>query len=264
MGDHLKGDRFMQVETTFGTFFVEKTGEGERTLVLLHGLGSSGITFSEIGPLLQDQDLLIPDLLGFGRSDRPWRFSYSLLDQAHSVLQLLDRLNRSAISIIGHSMGGNVAMAMALLAPDRVDNLIVAEPNLVPTRGKNRRSISARADGISESFYVDRFQEIFADFKPTSGTKIFSRLYWNTLQQASPVAMYRASEALLDLNEWDVWSLYKTRVTGSLVGERSLEGIHVQKSLTGSAPLCLIADAGHDMFLENPTSCVAAVRALLA
>ncbi len=253
----------MLVETQYGTFFVHKTGTGKRTLVMLHGLGSAGTTFAKIWPDLQDYNLVVPDLLGFGRSTVSGTFSYSFLDQAQSVLQLLDHLNLDTLSLLGHSMGGCVAMAVAHMDMARVEKLIVAEPNLIPTRALATPSISARADKISEGDYVSRFPEIFSDFEPNKNGSISSRLYWDTLQQASPVAMYRVSQALLDLNEFDVWKAYNTCVNASFVGERSIEGIHVKLSLTGSVPIYQIAGAGHNMFVENPHSCIKAIRQVL-
>lgn len=254
----------MWVQTRYGTLYVEMTDSDEAPLLMLHGLGSAGTTFHEVVPLLgSSRRAIIPDLLGFGHSPHSSTFSYTLLDQARVLVDMMDRLNLERVSVIGHSMGGNVALALAQVAPQRVDQVIVAEANIVATRGRHRHSISARADQITESEYVHNFQQLFSDLRPSDDDTISARHYWYTLQHASPVAMYRASQALLDLKEFNVWAAYVGRVTGTLVGEYNLATLQVQKAIASLVPIRIISHAGHDMFIDNPSECQQAIEALL-
>jgi len=86
-------------------------------LVLLHGYPLDHHLWDEVTPLLQDTfDLIIPDLRGFGESttvDTP----YTMDDFASDIVGLLNQIDIHKAAIIGHSMGGYVALAFARLDP---------------------------------------------------------------------------------------------------------------------------------------------------
>ena len=92
-------------------------------LLLIHGLGSSGDDWAfQIGPLSQDFCLLVPDLRGCGASP-VGHGKVSIRGFAEDLWQLLDRLDVDAVAIAGFSMGGAVALEMALQQPLRVSQL---------------------------------------------------------------------------------------------------------------------------------------------
>src|SRR5262245_39461554 len=82
-------------------------------MVLLHGYPLDGSIWSELVPLLTDQfELIIPDLRGFSESttvDTP----YSIDTFASDIAGLLDHLRLEKTTIVGHSMGGYVALSFA-------------------------------------------------------------------------------------------------------------------------------------------------------
>ena len=95
-------------------------------LLLIHGLGASTFTFRRILPDLARRFRVVAlDLKGFGFSERP-DGDYTLSTQAALVLQVMDRLGIERTSVLGHSMGGAVAMRLALACPERVERLILA------------------------------------------------------------------------------------------------------------------------------------------
>lgn len=94
------------------------------TVVLIHGFG--GHTFSyryQIADLSRDHRVVALDLLGYGYSGRTTDADYSLTAQADRVLGLMDALGIERASLVGHSMGGAVAMRVAAGHPERVDRL---------------------------------------------------------------------------------------------------------------------------------------------
>lgn len=101
------------------------TGQGE-PLVLIHGLFGSYENLGVIARSLQDKFQIINlDLRNHGRSPHSDEMSYPLM--AADVLETLDAQGLNQVSVLGHSMGGKVAMQLALMAPERVKKLILAD-----------------------------------------------------------------------------------------------------------------------------------------
>jgi len=90
-------------------------GKGKPVL-LLHGFGASSYTWRHVEPALtaSSHRVLTLDLKGFGLSDKPFDDSYSMFDQAALVSQFIDQLGLKEVSVVGHSLGGGVALVLAL------------------------------------------------------------------------------------------------------------------------------------------------------
>lgn len=102
-----------------------EAGEGPH-LLLLHGLNGSTFSFRLLMPYLSPHfHTMALDLMGFGYSDRPVGGDYSLGAQARLVAGFLDALGIEKTSVLGHSLGGAVAMRLALAFPERVERLIL-------------------------------------------------------------------------------------------------------------------------------------------
>jgi pimeloyl-ACP methyl ester carboxylesterase len=100
-------------------------GQG-RPLVLIHGLGGSICNFRYNIPALSERLRVVAlDLKGFGYSERPTAGDYSLAAQARLVGELMDRLGIPRAAVLGHSMGGAIALRLAATAPEKVDRLIL-------------------------------------------------------------------------------------------------------------------------------------------
>lgn len=108
-------------------------GEGERLLVLVHGLLMNRRMFEPLARELAGQGnrVICVDLLGHGRSDRPEDLRlYSMPLFARQVAALLDHLGQSAAVVGGTSLGANVALELAVREPERVRALFVEMPVL--------------------------------------------------------------------------------------------------------------------------------------
>jgi len=118
-------------------------------LVLLHGLFGSAVNWTGIAHRLEaDYRLLIPDLRNHGRSPRSEEMDYPSM--AEDLLRLLDRQGLEQVGCIGHSLGGKVAMWLALSHGERVGRLVVAD--IAPVRYDHRfTSIFAALQGIDLS-----------------------------------------------------------------------------------------------------------------
>ncbi|GAB3763839.1 pimeloyl-ACP methyl ester carboxylesterase [Nocardioides ginsengisegetis] len=134
----------MLVSERIGQFFVESDygrdrleyteyGSGDAWVVLLHGQLMPRRMHQPLARALAAEGLHVVtlDLLGHGRSDRPADpLVYSMTDWAEQVVALLDHLGAPQAVVGGTSLGANVSLEVAVLAPDRVRGLIVEMPVL--------------------------------------------------------------------------------------------------------------------------------------
>jgi pimeloyl-ACP methyl ester carboxylesterase len=97
-------------------------GEGP-VVVLIHGITSASDTWRELLPFLVERHTVIaPDLLGHGESAKP-RGDYSLGAYASGIRDLLLALGHERATVVGHSLGGGVAMQFAYQFPQRCERL---------------------------------------------------------------------------------------------------------------------------------------------
>lgn len=97
------------------------------TVVLIHGITADSSTWSRVMPALARRFTVIaPDLAGHGGSDKP-RGDYSLGAHASGVRDLLVTLGHDRASIVGHSLGGGIAMQFSYQFPERCERLVLVD-----------------------------------------------------------------------------------------------------------------------------------------
>lgn len=129
-----------QFETEGRTLHYLDHGSGP-PLVLLHGMACCWQWWLECVPeLAAHHRVLAVDLPGFGQSD-PLPPPASMDTHAAMVHRLLDHLGLAATTVVGHSMGGLVAIAMATAQPDRVERLALVGSGGVPMSERHLRRV---------------------------------------------------------------------------------------------------------------------------
>jgi pimeloyl-ACP methyl ester carboxylesterase len=102
-------------------------GSGE-PVVLIHGFPTSGHLWAEVVPLVPaGHRVVVVDLLGFGRSDRPRARPVSVRAHADRTIQLFDALGIREACVVGHDVGGGVAQSIAVRYPGRVSRLCLVD-----------------------------------------------------------------------------------------------------------------------------------------
>lgn len=101
-------------------------------LLLLHGIPGSSASWIEVADRLRGEfELIIPDLLGFGGSDRPRDLaSLHAAAQAERLSQFLDELGIPSVAVAGHDFGGPVAILLHARRPERVSHRALFAANL--------------------------------------------------------------------------------------------------------------------------------------
>jgi pimeloyl-ACP methyl ester carboxylesterase len=96
-------------------------------VVLVHGLGGRSEDWIGLTPYLVKAGfrVYLPDLPGYGRSEQPADFSYSVPDEAEAVVGFLDALGLKQVDLGGWSMGGAIAQHLAARHPERVRRLML-------------------------------------------------------------------------------------------------------------------------------------------
>jgi pimeloyl-ACP methyl ester carboxylesterase len=127
------GGAFVNVGTANAPLrlWVEEEGHGT-PILLIHGAGGSTYSWREMVPMLARSHRVISvDLKGFGRSDKPYDDAYGLLDQARLLKILVNRKALHDLTLIGHSLGGGVALALTLdlnrTQPGTVSRLVLID-----------------------------------------------------------------------------------------------------------------------------------------
>jgi pimeloyl-ACP methyl ester carboxylesterase len=116
-----------KIRTFAGDIAYLRAGQGP-PLVLLHGIPSSSYLWRDvIEPLSATFEVLAPDLLGYGDSDKRLDVDLSIAAQARYVVALMETLGVHQAAVAGHDIGGGVAQLMAVDEPQRVARLILID-----------------------------------------------------------------------------------------------------------------------------------------
>ncbi|MFI5803192.1 alpha/beta fold hydrolase [Streptomyces sp. NPDC051561] len=170
--------------------WVELPGE-EPCRVYVHGLGGASGLFVEAAahPLLAGRRTLLVDLLGFGTSDRPLDFDYSLESHAEVLAALLEAAGVAGAEVIAHSMGGSVALVLAERYPQLVSRLVLVHANLdaiTPRRG-DPGSGGIAGYGSEAAFLATGWDSM----RESAG-----ETWWSTMKTGGPEALYRSAVGL--------------------------------------------------------------------
>lgn len=105
----------------------ESRGQGERAIVFVHGWGSDHSTWrAQMDRLATNRRLIAVDLIGHGQSDKP-RVDYTAGLLSRSVAAVMDHAHVKHAVLVGHSAGVPVIRELALVFPNRVEGLVVAD-----------------------------------------------------------------------------------------------------------------------------------------
>jgi pimeloyl-ACP methyl ester carboxylesterase len=102
-------------------------GAGE-PVIFLHGFPTSSHLWSDVVPLMpQGHRLVLLDLLGYGRSDRPLKHAVDVRAHAERVVALMNELRIERACVVGHGIGGGIAQSLAVRHPARVSRLCLVD-----------------------------------------------------------------------------------------------------------------------------------------
>ncbi|MEZ2221810.1 alpha/beta fold hydrolase [Rhizobium sp. RCC_161_2] len=230
-------------------------------LVFIHGLGgASSCDYPTVAadPALTGRRMLLVDLLGSGFSDRPTDFGYTIDLHARTIVQLVGHLGFQSIDLFGHSMGGAVAIAAARLLGNRVQHLVLSEPNLAPGGGIFSRGIAETPEADYVARGHDDLVRKFAGVE--DGTWAAS------LAVSAPYAVHRGASSLV-AGSSPTWGeqLYALPMPRTLIfGSRTLPHPDAEGLPRDGVNIEIVPDAGHSMPWDNPVGLASAIGRAIA
>ncbi len=101
-----------------------------KNVLLLHGKNFNGAYWKTTIDALTKKGfrVIVPDQIGFGKSDKPDHFQYTFQQLAQNTKQILDAVGIDKTAVLGHSMGGMIATRFALMYPEVTEKLILENP----------------------------------------------------------------------------------------------------------------------------------------
>ncbi|WP_455679375.1 alpha/beta fold hydrolase [Streptococcus sp.] len=234
------------------------SGDGS-PILFIHGLGCAGsFDYGEVvsQECLKNHRCLLVDLLGAGYSDKPERFDYRISSHVTYLKDFIETLNLANLTVFGHSLGGPIAIELASICSDRVEKLILSEPNLdSSTFGSSSFEIAS----FSEKEFIEfGFCKVLAESK-NSGNSMWAV----TLAQWSPYAVHRMSVNAVQGGKTP-WRqmLYDLNLPKTVIfGRKSLPDNDYTSLAEAGVPLRIVEDAGHSMAWENPSGLAQAIVA---
>ncbi|SFD93834.1 alpha/beta fold hydrolase [Roseivivax sediminis] len=235
-------------------------------LLIVHGLYGSARNWGVIAKRLSDtRQVIAVDLRNHGQS--PWSDSHSYPELAGDLSELIDTLGGSA-DIVGHSMGGKAAMALALTAPDKVGRLVVADIAPVAYAHSQIRYIEAmRAVDLSR---VEKRSEAAAQLAETVPEPTLQSFFTQSLDVANKRWILNLDTLAAEMDKILGWPDISGRFDGPTLFLSGSESDYVGpehrdtiRALFPRARFARLPGAGHWLHAEKPRDFEASVRTFL-
>ncbi len=197
------GHYFLQTECDERIHYVQQ-GHG-KTVILLHGWPGFWYDWRRVLPILsKDANVICPDFLGFGGSDKPNKRpeeAYTPEVQAERIVTLINKLDLDEIIIAGYDIGARIAQTIIQIMKERIAGLVLCNP---PYPGIGERRFDATAQ---QQFWYQHFHNI-----PNAGkiighsretTKLYLEHYYNHWVRKKDALRPKEFEAIVDVYSRD-------------------------------------------------------------
>lgn len=229
----------------------------ETTIIFIHGLGCAGsFDYPEVAsqPEISKHRRILIDLLGAGYSDKPLDFNYTIQEHANYLLDFINDLHLEKIILFGHSLGGAIALTLASLCEEKINQLILTEANLDSGGGFTTKEIAS----YSQSEFISTgFSKVIQESQ-TNANEMWASCFSLWLPQAA----YQASKSAV-VGQVPSWRdrLYSLNCPKTFIfGERNSDDPDVKRLRDNMIRIDFVKDAGHSMAWENPQDLARAIE----
>ncbi len=184
------------------SFHVQRLGTGGRTFVFVHGLIMDNLSswyFTVANPLAAVADVVLYDLRGHGRSERP-ATGYTVADMVADLDALLDALGLAdrRVELVGNSFGGLLALAFAIAHPDLVSGLALIDANMSDDRWGVDVAAGFATEGAERDRLIARYAYRWAGRQSPRKTSRLAETARELVYQTSMVSDLVASPPVSD------------------------------------------------------------------
>ncbi|HGE6104864.1 TPA: alpha/beta fold hydrolase [Vibrio cholerae] len=240
-------------------------GSGE-TVVLIHGLFGSLDNLGLLArDLKNDHQVLSLDLRNHGLSFHSDEHNYALM--AQDVNQLLEHLNLTSVVVIGHSMGGKVAMKLADIAAEKIRQLVVLDMSPVAYNQRRHDNVFAGLEAVLAQKPTSRSEvmAILAQHIEQEGVRQF---LGKSLMSEQNVMTWRFNVAALKAHYAEIlgWNIIaKCRIPTLFIKGADSDYLTTQhqpmvQAQFSQAKAHVIANTGHWLHAEKPAEVIRAIR----
>jgi 3-oxoadipate enol-lactonase len=238
--------------------YFEHNPSGSRPVLLLHGLGVNGSSWQLQVPALLECDfrVIAPDMRGFGKSTYPGG-PVTIQVLSKDMVTLIDFLDISQVDLVGISMGGTIALQLALDHPELVRKLILVNTfaHLRPDKLRGWIYFAVRFGLVQLLGFNAQAKVVANHLFPRPDQEELRQIMISQIMQANPKC-YRAT--MWALWNFDVLSRLDKIVPSTLVvtgDSDTTVPVKTQKQLAAKikhARQAFIPDAGHALIVEKP------------
>lgn len=178
---------------------VDGPGPDAPTAVFVHGLGGSSTNWTDLAGLLSERMRgLIVDLPGFGRSEPPRGYPYTLEAHAEAVTRFAEHLGAGPVHLFGNSMGGAISMLVAAARPDLVRTLTLVSPAVPDLRPRLSRVSDPRLPLAFVPVLGNRARRSLAALTPRERADQMIRLVFAHPDEVPPQRLRAAEEEVVE------------------------------------------------------------------
>jgi pimeloyl-ACP methyl ester carboxylesterase len=258
---------------------LRRAGGGRHSCLMIHGFGEGGYVWDRVLPAIASRyDAIAPDLRGHGDSAWDAEARYDVQAHIDDVVHVIRALDLRRLVLVGHSMGGEIAVHVAAQCADRVAGLVIVDfgPCLNPEGIAMVRAEIEAANRVYSS--VEEYASWLSKRRPLIAKEVLLSLAQCALRahpgegfrlKVDPAitrSQCRQSNAASDAGLWSLlsrmaWPVLVVRGAGSAVLSRNVAERMIE--IMPYARLETVPAAGHGVILDNPKGFEAAIRPFL-
>lgn len=230
-------------------------------IILCHGLFGSLSDPTLLEPF-NNFTVFAPDLLGYGSNDSVDLGSLDLMDQANHVLSFMDSHKIEQANLVGHSVGGAIAVLITNQYPNRVKSLVSVEGNMTPPDAFWSANLAKKSideiQQLIDSYSSDVVGWISDAGVPATSDTLRIATAWLENQPAETLKAQAQAVVNATSSSSDYLKRLEVQLRNGLElhlisGSRSRDGWHIPDRIErGARSSTVIAECGHLMMLESP------------
>jgi N-formylmaleamate deformylase len=241
-----------------------RTGGNKPPLILLHGLMTNGLCWTDLARKLEKEyDIIMPDARGHGKSSVPG-YGYQYEDHANDISGLINTLKLPPPVLLGHSMGGMTAAVVAARKPNLLRGLILADPTFLSPQVQREVRDSDVADQHRKILHLS-LDEVMAAARAR-----------HTNRSAETIELFARARLQTSMAAFDVLTPpnpdYKQLISSINIpallvcGDKGVVSSAVAEELRRLNPILQteqIPAAGHSLHMDQPQRFAATIKTFL-